>query len=87
LGQEGGGRKERMSWSEQFGLEDFHRDTVVAGNFGLGGQETVRIHGAREPERLFLVVWEVNSQFCARSTSSTTSSTSKGIKQLSFRLR
>jgi hypothetical protein len=26
-----------------------HRDTVVAGNFGLGGQETTRIPGAREP--------------------------------------
>jgi hypothetical protein len=29
-------------------------------NFGLGGQETTRIPGAREPERLFLVGWEVN---------------------------
>jgi hypothetical protein len=36
--------------------------TVVAGNFGLGGQETARIPGAREPERLFLVGWEVNIQ-------------------------
>jgi hypothetical protein len=40
-----------------------HRDIVVAGNFGLGGQETARIPGAREPERLFLVGWEVNTQF------------------------
>ena len=40
-------------------LEDSHRGTVVAGNFGLGGQEIVRILGAREPDRLFLVNWEV----------------------------
>jgi hypothetical protein len=39
------------------------RDTVVSGNFGLGGQETARIPIAREPERLFLVGWEVNTQF------------------------
>jgi hypothetical protein len=32
----------------------------VAGNFGLGGQETVRNPGAREPDRLFLAGWEVN---------------------------
>jgi hypothetical protein len=44
-------------------LEDSHRGIVVAGNFGLEGQETVRIPGAREPERLFLVGWEVNIQF------------------------
>ena len=36
--------------------------TGVAGNFGLGGQETVRNSGAREPERMFLVGWEVNIQ-------------------------
>jgi hypothetical protein len=36
--------------------------TVVVGNFGLGGQETARIPGAREPKRLFLVGWEVNIQ-------------------------
>jgi hypothetical protein len=36
----------------------------VARNFGLGGQETVRNPGAREPDRLFLVGWEV-SQFWA----------------------
>jgi hypothetical protein len=36
----------------------------VAGNFGLGGQETVRNPGAREPDRLFLAGWEV-SQFWA----------------------
>jgi hypothetical protein len=44
-------------------LEDSHRGTVVVGNFGLEGQETVRIPGARESERLFLVGWEVNTQF------------------------
>jgi hypothetical protein len=38
---------------------------IVAGNFGLGDQETARIPGAREPERLFLVGWEVNIQFQA----------------------
>jgi hypothetical protein len=36
----------------------------VAGNFGLGGQETVRNPGARESDRLFLAGWEVN-QFWA----------------------
>jgi len=40
-------------------LEDSHRGTIVAGNFGLEGQETVRIPRARESERLFLVGWEV----------------------------
>ena len=38
-----------------------HR-TVVARKFGLRGQETARIPGAREPERLFLAGWEVNIQ-------------------------
>jgi hypothetical protein len=28
----------------------------------LGGKETARIPGAREPKRLFLVGWEVNIQ-------------------------
>ena len=32
----------------------------VAGNFGLEGQETIRNHGARELDRLFLADWEVN---------------------------
>jgi hypothetical protein len=41
----------------------------VAGNFGLGGQETVRNPGAREPERLFLAGWEVN-QFGQDSSTS-----------------
>jgi hypothetical protein len=41
---------------------ELSQGTVVAGNFGLGGQETARIPGAREPERLFLVGWEVNIQ-------------------------
>jgi hypothetical protein len=40
-------------------FEDSHRGTVVAGNFGLRGQETVMIPRARELERLFLVGWEV----------------------------
>jgi hypothetical protein len=35
----------------------------VARNFGLESQETTRIPGAREPERLFLAGWEENIQF------------------------
>jgi hypothetical protein len=54
-------KKEEIGGKDCFG--DFYRGTVVAGNFGLGGQETARIPGAREPERLFLVGWEVNIQF------------------------
>jgi hypothetical protein len=41
----------------------------VAGNFGLGGQETVKNPGTRELERLFLVGWEVN-QFGQDSSTS-----------------
>ena len=37
----------------------------VAGNFGLGGQETIRNPRARELNRLFLAGWEV-SQFWAK---------------------
>jgi hypothetical protein len=48
------------NWKNCFG--ELSQGTVVAGNFGLGGQETARIPGAREPERLFLVGWEVNIQ-------------------------
>jgi hypothetical protein len=55
------GRRRKLE--EQIVLGNFYRGTVVAGNFGLGGQETARIPGAREPERLFLVGWEVNIQF------------------------
>jgi hypothetical protein len=61
-----GGRRRRggnNSFAGTILLEDSHRGTIVAGNFGLGGQETVRIPGARESERLFLVGWEVNTQF------------------------
>jgi hypothetical protein len=43
-------------------LGKLSQGTVVAGNFGLRGQETARIPGARESERLFLVGWEVNIQ-------------------------
>jgi hypothetical protein len=50
---------------EHIGFGNSHRDTVVAGKFGLRGQETARIPGARESERLFLVGWEVNIQFGA----------------------
>jgi hypothetical protein len=41
----------------------------VAGNFGLGVQETIRNPGARESERLFLARWEVN-QFGQDSSTS-----------------
>jgi hypothetical protein len=42
---------------------ELSQGTVVSGNFGLRGQETARILGARESERLFEVGWEVNIQF------------------------
>jgi hypothetical protein len=48
------------NWKNCFG--ELSQGTVVAENFGLGGQETARILGARESERLFLVGWEVNIQ-------------------------
>jgi hypothetical protein len=67
FGEEGGGRnsegdrEEGGNWKNNcFG--ELSQGTVVAGNFGLGGQETTRIPGARELERLFLVGWEVNIQ-------------------------
>jgi len=41
---------------------ELSQGTVVTGNFGLEGQETTKIPGAREPERLLLVGWEVNIQ-------------------------
>jgi hypothetical protein len=56
-------REEGGNWRTKIVLGNFYRDTAVAGNFGLGGQETARIPGAKEPERLFLVGWEVNIQF------------------------
>jgi hypothetical protein len=65
-------------------LGNSHRDTIVAGNFGLGGQETARIPGARESERLFLVGWEVNTQFGQLGR---IIKNQEGIIQLSFRLR
>jgi len=43
-------------------LGELSHGTVVAMNFGPEGQETIRILGAREPETLFLVGWEVNIQ-------------------------
>jgi hypothetical protein len=42
---------------------ELSQGTVVFGNFGLRGEETVRVLGARESERLFVVGWEVNIQF------------------------
>jgi hypothetical protein len=58
LGEEEGGGQETTIL-----LEDSHRGTIAAGNFGLEGEETIRIPRAREPERLLLVGWEVNNQF------------------------
>jgi hypothetical protein len=51
--------EEEENWENRLFWE-LSQGTVVAGNFGLRGQETTRIPGAREPERLFLVGWEVN---------------------------
>jgi hypothetical protein len=56
-GEAGGNWKNKLFWG------NFYRGTTVAGKFGFGGQETVKISGAREPERLFLVGWEVNIHF------------------------
>jgi hypothetical protein len=56
-----GRRRRRLMNNLVFG--NSLRDIVVVGNFGLRGQETARILGAREPKRLFLVGWEVNTQF------------------------
>ena len=55
--KDGGGGE---NWKNCFG--ELSQGTVVAGNFGLEGQEIARIPGARDPERLFLVGWEVNIQ-------------------------
>jgi hypothetical protein len=55
--------KRRRKLGEHIVLGNSYRGTIVAGNFGLGGQETARIPGARYPKRLFLVGWEVNIQF------------------------
>jgi len=58
LGEEEGGGEETVLAATIL-LEDSHKGTVVAGKFGLRGQEIVRIPGARKSERLFLVGWEV----------------------------
>jgi hypothetical protein len=39
---------------------DCYRGASVAGSFGLGGQESLRNPGAREPDRLLLAGWEVS---------------------------
>jgi hypothetical protein len=54
-------KEEKENW-ENKSFWKLSQGTVVAGNFGLRGQETARIPGTREPERLFLVGWEVNIQ-------------------------
>jgi hypothetical protein len=41
-------------------LVDCYRGASVAGSFGLGGQESLRNPGAREPDRLLLAGWEVS---------------------------
>jgi hypothetical protein len=58
-------RRRRRRLEGEIVLGDFYLGTVVAEDFGLGGQETTRIPGARELERLFLAGWEVNIQFWA----------------------
>jgi hypothetical protein len=77
-GEGGGGGKlgEQAFWKLSQG-------TVVAGNFGLGGQETARIPGARESERLFLVGWEVNIQL--GSLGKLKNKRTKGLNQLIYR--
>jgi hypothetical protein len=59
--------------------------TVVVGNFGLRGQETTRIHRAREMERMFLVGWEVNIQFGVVWHDH--KQAENGLNQLIYRLR
>lgn len=46
--------KEGGDWKEKIVLRDFYLGTIVAGDFGLEGQETTRIPGTRELETLFL---------------------------------
>jgi hypothetical protein len=77
-------RGRRRKLEEQIVLGKFYRGTAVAGNFGLGGQETARIPGAREPERLFLVGWEVNIQLGSLGKNK---NKPKGINQPTCRLR
>jgi hypothetical protein len=52
----------RMRKLEKCFFGEISQGTDVAGKFGLRGQETARIPGAREPKKLFLVGWEVNIQ-------------------------
>jgi hypothetical protein len=59
---EGRGKKEEIGGQRLF-WGDFYRSIDVVGKFGFEGQETARILRSREPERLFLVGWEVNMQF------------------------
>jgi hypothetical protein len=73
------GKRRRRKLEGKIVLGNFYRGTVVAGNFGLGGQETARIPGAREPERLFLVGWEVNIQFQASIQASISASFQQAI--------
>ena len=53
----------RRKLEEHIVLGNSYRGTIVSRNFGLRGKETARIPRAREPERLFLVTWEVNIHF------------------------
>jgi hypothetical protein len=54
--------EEEENW-DNIEFRKLSQGTTVAWNFGLRGQETARIHGARYLERLFLVGWEVNIHF------------------------
>jgi hypothetical protein len=78
--KEGGGE----NW-ENRAFRKLSQGTVVAGNFGLRGQETARIPRARESERLFLVGWEVNIQFGVVGHDH--QQAEKGLNQLIYRLR
>jgi hypothetical protein len=81
--REGGGNSRK-----NIVLGNFYMGTVVAGNFGLRGQETARILGAREPKRLFLAGWEVNIQFGKfGAVGQDQEQTGKGINQPTCRSR
>jgi hypothetical protein len=52
-----------FSGFEEFGfgvLVNHCRGHQVAGGFGLGGQDSLRYPGAREPDRLLLAGWVVS---------------------------
>jgi hypothetical protein len=86
-----------FSGFEEFGfgvLVNHCRGHQVAGSFGLGGQDSFRYPGAREPDRLLLASWVV-SRFWAgfgqcirlgKAAERTTRSTGISIRQRYFYL-